>query len=151
MAFWNDVKKAASGAMNSVSAELKKYQNKDVLDAMVGASVMVAAADGNIDASEKTKLLGYLKVSELTKVYPTDQVIDVFQKHSERFDFGVDIGKAEALRIIGRHRSNPDVARTIMRTVIMIANADGNFDANEKRVIQEIAKELGQNAADFGI
>ena len=72
-----------------------------------------------------------------------------FNGHADRFDFDLDVGRSEALRVIGKFRSNPDVARMIVRSAVIIGKADGNFDAKEKGAVEMIARELGINPAEF--
>jgi tellurite resistance protein TerB len=149
MSFLASIRGAAKSAQNALEGEFSRLTNKGALDAMVGASVMIAAADGNISGDEKTKLLGYLKNSALTKAYSTDQVIKAFTDHAERFDFDKDVGESEALRIISKQRGDVDTARAIARLCIMIASADGNFDDSERRAATKIINELGLNPSEF--
>ena len=149
MSFFDTLRSKLTDARSALETEVAKFKNKDVLDALVAASTIVAAADGVIDASEKAKMVGVLKNSPLTSAYPVDQVIKSFTGHADRFDFDVDVGRSEALRVIGKFRSNPDVARMILRSAVIIGKADGNFDASEKRAVEMIARELGINPAEF--
>lgn len=149
MSFFDTLRSKLTDARSALETEVAKFKNKDVLDALVAASTIVAAADGVIDASEKAKMVGVLKNSPLTSAYPVDQVIKSFTGHADRFDFDVDVGRSEALRVIGKFRSNPDVARMIVRSAVIIGKADGNFDASEKRAVEMIARELGINPAEF--
>jgi len=149
MSFFDTIRSKLTDARSALETEVAKFKNKDVLDALVAASTIVAAADGVIDASEKAKMVGVLKNSPLTSAYPVDQVIKSFTGHADRFDFDVDVGRSEALRVIGKFRSNPDVARMIVRSAVIIGKADGNFDASEKRAVEMIARELGINPAEF--
>ena len=149
MSFFDTLRSKLTDARSALETEVAKFKNKDVLDALVAASTIVAAADGVIDASEKAKMVGVLKNSPLTSAYPVDQVIKSFTGHADRFDFDVDVGRSEALRVIGKFRSNPDVARMIVRSAVVIGKADGNFDASEKRAVEMIARELGINPAEF--
>lgn len=151
MGLLDRLKTMATDARSGIEAEVSKFKNKDVLDAIVGASVMIATADGKIDASEKQKLLAFLQSSALTKAYPTDLVIAKFNEHADRFGWDADVGKAEALRIIGRQRENPDAARTVVRVAVMIAAADGNFDATERKAVSEIIRTLGLTEQEFDL
>jgi tellurite resistance protein TerB len=149
MTFFDAVRNKLADAKGALETEFTRFRNKDILDALVGASTFVAAADGVIDATEKTKMVGVLKNSPLTSAYPVDQVIKCFKEHSDRFDFDLDVGRSEALRIIGKYRSNPDVGRMIVRSAVIIGKADGDFDANEKKAVEAIARELGIDPVEF--
>lgn len=52
---------------------------------------------------------------------------------------------------MGRIKKNAESARLLIRMIIAIASADGNFDAQEQIVAAKIAKELGLNPAEFGL
>ena len=147
--FFDSMKSSLSQATSRLQDDFARFKNKDVLDATIGACVIVAAADGEITAPEKQKLQGLVQNSALTKVYGVDQVIKTFKEHSDRFDFDADVGRSEALRIIGKQRGNPEIARSIVRGAVVIAKSDGSFDASEKAAIGVICRELGLDPAEF--
>jgi len=149
MSFIDKLKGMAQGAGAALEGEFSRLTNKGALDALVGASVMIAAADGDISGDEKTKLLGFLKNSALTKAYSTDQVIKTFTDHADRFSFDADVGRSEALRIISKQRANVETARAIARLCVMIGKADGEFDQNERNAATQIVNELGLNPSEF--
>lgn len=149
MSFLDKLKGIATGAQSAIEGEISRFRNRDALDALVGASVMIAAADGKITSDEKQKLLGFLKNSALTKAFSTDQVIRSFTEHADRFDFDADVGRMEALRVIGKQRANPETARAIARLAVMIGKADGDFDASERTQAEAIVRELGLNPGEF--
>ena len=149
MGLLDKLKGFAQSTQNAIGDEIGKLRNADALDALVGASVMIAAADGNISGDEKNKLLGFLKNTALTKAYSNDKVISTFNAHADRFSFDADIGRSEALRIIGKQRSNVDVARAIARLCVLIGKADGEFDASERATATQIINELGLNPSEF--
>ena len=78
-----------------------------------------------------------------------DAVVAAFESHTRRFDFDVDHGRSEALRIIAAQKKNPDVARSIVRGAVIIGKADGDFDPSEKAAIGAICRELGLNESEF--
>ncbi|AOH83320.1 hypothetical protein AWL63_04380 [Sphingomonas panacis] len=84
MSFFDTIRSKLTDARSALETEVAKFKNKDVLDALVAASTIVAAADGVIDASEKAKMVGVLKNSPLTSAYPVDQVIKSFTGHADR-------------------------------------------------------------------
>lgn len=149
MSFLDRLKGMAQSAQTAIGDEVSRFRNKDALDALVGASVMIAAADGNISGDEKQKLLGFLKNSALTKAYSTDQIVKLFQEHSSRFDFDVEVGRSETLRVVGKQRANVETARAIARLAVMIGKADGEFDAAERQAATQIINELGLNPSEF--
>lgn len=147
MSFFDDLK----SRLSSLTEEFTKLKNKDVLNSVMAACAYIAAADGHIDPEEKRKMVGLVKNSPLISVYGADAAIKVFSEHADRFEFDFEIGKTEALRIIGKYNGRSDIARLIIRAAIMIGNSDGNFDNHEKAAVRTIINELGENPADFDL
>jgi tellurite resistance protein TerB len=141
----------AEQARAKMVAEVSKFKNKDFMEAIVDSCAIIAAADGSIDAVEKQKMAGFLQVSEELKHFDMSAVIERFNKTAGNFEFDADIGKAEALKAIGRLKGKDEQARMIVRVACAIGSSDGDFDEKEQSVAAEIARELGLNPADFGL
>jgi len=150
MGILDNLKKGFNDARTKASEEVARFKNKDVLQAIVAGCTYIAAADGKITSDEKAKMLGFLRNSPLTAVYGMDDVVKLFEENAKRFDFDVDSGRIEALRIVSRLKGRAE-AGMLVRTCIVIGKADGDFDQNERRAVGEIARELGLNPADFDI
>ncbi|MCP3774304.1 tellurite resistance TerB family protein [Paenibacillus sp. MZ04-78.2] len=130
---------------------VKRFKNKDLLDAIVAGCAMVAVADGTIDAAEKQKMAGFLGRSEDLSVFNMSEVIDRFNHFAGNMEFDVMIGKQEALRVIGKFKSKPEVARVIVGVCCAVGAADGDFDDNEKGVVRDICNVLGLMPSEFGL
>jgi tellurite resistance protein TerB len=147
----NWLKQNAEQARSKLTAEAAKFKNRAFMEAVVNGCALVAAADGSIDASEKQKMAGFIERAEELKHFEMRQVIEVFQKAANDFEFDHGIGKASALKVIGKIKGNEDQARLLVRVVCAIGAADGEFDAQEKAMVAEIARELGLDPADFDL
>jgi tellurite resistance protein TerB len=133
----------------NVEEMVKRFKNKEFMDAVVAGCALVAAADGSIDSSEKQKMAGFIRRSEELKVFDMNVVIKRFNEFAEGFEFDNIIGKGEALKAIGKIKKNQEAARLLIRVCCAIGAADGNFDDDEKAVVREICAELNLNPADF--
>lgn len=131
--------------------QVKKLKNKDFLEAVVAGCAIVAAADGTIDANEKQKMAGYISRSEELKVFDMADVINRFNHHVGNMEFDTMIGKQEALKVIAKYRTKPEVARVIVGVCSAIGAADGDFDASEQAAIREICNTLGLNPSEFNL
>jgi len=146
-----NLKDAASTARQTLLEEVGKFKNQSFLEATVAACALVAAADGSISSEEKKKMVAYLQASEELKVFKLEEVIAFFNQITAKFDFDADIGKIEAMKIIGRLKGNDGAARTMVRVCCVIGASDGDFDDKEKSVVRAICAELGLAAGDFGL
>lgn len=138
-------------ARDKLVAEVNKFKNREFMEAVVAGCALVAAADGDISSEEKKKMIGFIQNSDELKVFELTQVIDTFNKICGKFEFDASIGQAEALKLVGALRKNPDAARLMVRVCCAVGSADGSFDVSEKAVVSQICKELGLNPADFDL
>jgi len=147
----NWLKQNTDAARLKLAAEASKFKNRSFMEAVVSGCALVAAADGSIESSEKQKMAGFLERADELKHFDMRQIIEVFQKAAGDFEFDHAIGKASALRIIGKIKGNEDQARLLVRVVCAIGAADGVFDAAEKAMVVEIIRELGLKSTEFDL
>ncbi len=150
MSFFDCLKKSVSEMGSSINAEIKKFRSKELLDAIVSGSAMIAFADGEVSAEEKQKLLGYIRNSEQLGVFDTDKVIEIFNKTTQRFEFDNSIAIGETLQKIAPFKNKPE-AHLIVQVCVAIAKADGNFDTSERKAVQQICDALELDSKPFGI
>lgn len=143
------LKTNAAATRDKLTTEVGKFRNRDFMDALVAGCSLVAAADGNISSSEKQRMTGFIQNSSELKVFDLKDVIKTFNGYCEKFEFDAEIGKAEALKSIGKLRTKPDAARLLVRVCCAIGSADGDFDETERAMCRTICNELGLNSADF--
>ena len=151
MSFFDTLKQKAGEARAKLATEVGKFKNREFMEACVAGCGLVAAADGSIDSSEKQKMIKFIQQSDELKVFDTKDVIAVFNKVTENFEFDNEIGKAEALKIIAKLRNKPDAARLMVRVCCAIGSADGDFDDKEKQMVREMCRDLNLPPEDFGV
>lgn len=136
---------------NGLTDQVKKFKNKDFMNAVVAGCALVAAADGKIEEAEKNKMAGYMNMSNELKVFDMRDVIAQFNYYVSNFEFSPEIGKQEALKAIGKFTGKPDAGRLIVGVCSAIGSADGDFDENEKAVVRHICAVLGLNPSEFSL
>ncbi len=112
---------------------------------------LVAAADGTISSEEKQKMLGFINSSDELKVFNADEVIAAFNNVVGKFDFDFEIGKAEALKVISKIKSDVAASKLMIRVCCIIGAVDGKFDEAEKAIVVLICRELGVDKAEFDL
>lgn len=149
MGFFDNLKQTLAEGRGKLLTEVSRFRNGTFLEGVIAAAVLISAADGNISSEEKKKLCDYVSVSEDLKCFSTDEVIAAFRKIADTYDFDPAIGRAEALKKVGKLRGKEDQARLLVRVAVIIAMSDGNFDESEKKVVRELCAELNLPSADF--
>lgn len=145
------LKTNTAAAREKLATEVSKFRNRDFMEAVVCGCALVAAADGDISSSEKQKMTGFIQNSNELKAFDLKDVISFFNDICGKFEFDSEIGRAEALRILGKLKGQDDAARLLVRVCCAIGSSDGNFDDSEKAVCRTICTELNVPAADFGL
>lgn len=143
------LKTNAAAARDKLATEVSKFKNQKFLDATTAACAFLAAADGEISAAEKSKMIGFINNSSELKVFSMTDVIKAFNGHCEKFEFDFQLGQAEALKVISKIKDDVGAGRLLVRVACAIGASDGTFDEKEKAACRLICLELGLNPADF--
>ncbi len=132
----------------SVKTELKSGAYRDASMAMCA---LVAAADGYVEPAERQRVEELIVGNEVLQNFPADQLRQRFNQHVDRLTANFEQGKAEALREIAKAAKKPAEARAVIQTGMVVAGADGHFEASEQYVIRDACTALGLSPAEFGV
>ncbi len=150
MGFFDELKSRASQWQSSLSQEMGRFKNRDLMEAILAGCALVSAADGSVSSAEKQKMMGFVQNSDALKVFQSQEVIQSFQKHMSKIEFDFALGKAEALQVIAKIK-DPDQARLLVRVCCAIGSSDGQFDEQEKNMVRTICRELQLTPSDFDL
>ncbi|MDR3587106.1 MAG: TerD family protein [Desulfosporosinus sp.] len=128
---------------------VNKYMGKDLTEGLVAGSALVAMADGIIEPSEREKLIDYFRTSQEMRGININEVDSRFNYFVQRIRSDQMLGKAEALRAIGKLASKPEAARLVVRLCCAIGFADGEFAPVEKKIVEEICREVNLDPREF--
>ena len=145
------LKKNTDSARAALTAEIGKYKNRSFMEAVVAGCALVSAADGNVSAEEKQKMVGYMQSSNELKMFKMLDVMNAFNDAVSKFEFDAEIGKAEALKTISKIRDDQGAAKLLVRVCCAIGASDGDFDAQERAMVAQIATELGLQPSEFDL
>ena len=137
MSFTNWLKRNVTEARDALNAEITKFKSKDLLEAIVASSAMVAYADGHVSSDEKQKLMGYLRSSDQLKFFDQNDVIKTFQKYVEKFEFDATIATGEVMSAVTKFKGKPE-AQLVIRVCCAIGSSDGDFDEGERAVVSRM-------------
>ncbi|WAZ26812.1 tellurite resistance TerB family protein [Streptomyces cinnabarinus] len=132
--------------LGSIKTELKSGAYRDASMAMCA---LVAAADGQVDASEIQQMESMILGNEVLQNFPPEQLRERFHKHVGQLTRNFAQGKAEALQDIAKAAKKPTEARAVVQTGMVIAGADGHFSQAEQLVLREACAALGLSPTEF--
>ena len=138
------------GKAQEGKVELKKIENRDLMEAIVGGSLLVAAADGTISDEELVSLDKQINSNVALSHFGAEIGITI-NRFEKQLDTGFRIGKMKILREIEDIKSNPADAEEVFINMITIAEADGEIDADELKILKEVGGKLGLRLSEYGI
>lgn len=126
------------------AAEIKqsaaKITNKDLVEAVVSGSLLVAFADGTCEDSEIAALEAVLASDDQFDAWRAE-IPGMIAKYAAKFQAGYRLGKLSALREIGDLKATPKDAELTLVCIITVAEQGGISD-QEEAVLKEIANAL---------
>lgn len=151
MGFLSKLKESAMELQSQLVTQVKQYQNKNFADATMAVCALVAAADGTIDASERKKTAAFISSNDTLAVFDVSQLQSTFNTYCDKLVKDYDFGKIDLLQVVAKLKKTPPQARAAIQVAVIIAGADGNFDADEKGIIKEICHSLDIDPAEFDL
>jgi tellurite resistance protein len=143
------LKKVAGAATKEVKAEYG--QNKDFLEAVLAASALVAAADGEIEESERRKVISIISNHPtLSKLYSTQVIESTAETMFKRAkDASGRQMLARELDDVKGKTDGAQMAEDAYLIALDIANSDGEQEPAEADILKKLAARLGVDAAKF--
>lgn len=133
----------------NAKASLKKMENRDLMEALICGCILVAGADGELEASELDRVEAIIKTNDKLAHF-NNEISTIIAKYKEKFEkVGFQVLKFEAKREISDIKHNPDNAAEVFVNMIAIALADGEIEPAEAKVLEEIGRLLGLRVEDF--
>jgi len=135
---------------NNAKVEIKKVENRDLMQAIVGAMVLIAYADGECEKSELEKIERLIAANDSLAHFGSE-ITQTMGKYVEYMDAGPRLGTMKIMREVSDIKNNPKDAEEVFVLAITIAEADGEIEPAELQVLAKLGRELGLRVQDFGI
>lgn len=140
------ISKKLFGAKRAV----KKLENRDLMQAIVGGCLLVAAADGEISKNESAQVDLQIRANKALEHFGSEITTTVNQ-FTEQLQAGFRLGRMNIMREIADVKNNPMDAEEVFVNMLTVAEGDGNISPEELKVLVEIGTQLGLRVKDFGI
>jgi tellurite resistance protein TerB len=147
--FLEELRNGTSSVLHGVNEAAARYTNLDFRDAVLAICAMVAAADGIIQTEEKEKVKKLITSNQALSHFTPSKLGGQFEDYVKLAldEFAV----LDLEKIVGKLRGKTDQADMAVKIGLIIANADGVFEASEKARMIVIIKKLGLQPADYGL
>lgn len=143
------LKKALGAGTREVAAAYG--ENKDFLEAVCAGVALVAAADGDIEESERHKAIkivsNHAALSKLYKQSDIEQTLETMFRRAKEAS-----GRQQLARELDDIKGRPNgaqMAEDVYLVAVDIANADGEVEPQEQDVLKKLAGRLGVDPSRF--
>jgi tellurite resistance protein TerB len=151
MALWDDLKEKVSNMNKGLATKISQFKSTEFANATMAMCALVAAADGEIDSSERQKTAAFIMSNETLKVFNPSELRDKFNFYCDKLTEDFDFGKIECIQAITKIKKKEGEARAVIQIGIIIGGADGDFDQDEKKVVKEACNSIGIDPSDFDL
>jgi len=128
----------------------KKMENRDLMQAVVGGCLLVAAADGSISNDESNQIDKQLRANKNLEHFGSE-ITETVNRFTEQLQAGFLLGKTFILREIRDVKNNQADAEEVFVNMIVVAQSDGDVSPKELEVLTQIGNELGLRLKDYGL
>ena len=129
---------------------VKKLENRDLMQAIVGGCLLVAAADGEISKNEAAQIDIQIQANKNLEHFG-QEITATVNLFTEQLQAGFRLGRMNIMREIADIKNNPLDAEEVFVNMITVAEGDGNISPEELKVLAEVGVQLGLRPKDFGI
>lgn len=125
-------------------AAVQKFSGRtDFLEAVCAGAALVAAADGEIEDAEVTATVKAVKANKaLAQGFDSPTIDKTINTMLDRAGGG-RVGRAGLRKEIMEVSKDPEMAEAVVLTMLDVAEADGEVEPAEQKLLESIAKDLG--------
>lgn len=127
---------------------LKRLENRDLMEAMVGGCMLIAFADGECEESELKKIDQILSSSKALEGFGNEINITI-DRYAKRLEAGYRIGRMEILREIDDVKGSQQEKEDVFLAMLTVYEADGEIEEAERKELDAVAKRLGLRVEDY--
>ena len=136
-----------AGVFKAIEALLAKHQQKvrsrQFLEAVMGASAMLALADGEISFAELMARDYVLDQVRELQVFDPNEATELFRTYAETISLDPKKGETVILEAITQLSQDAELASLLLRICVVIGKSDRDFSQREREVINTFADVLG--------
>ena len=114
------------------------------MEAIVAGAILVAYADGDCSKEELTKLEDIIATNDNLKHYGSE-IGATIEQYSLMMESGARLGKVKLMKELSDVSGDENQKIEAFIIAIEIADADGEIDEDELKVLRDIGKAFGLN------
>lgn len=135
---------------NRTIEAVKKFENKDLVEATIAGALLIAAADGTIEDEEVAKLQEIIEALPAMQGYQSE-IGKIVDHYTKLLKAGFALGKVQMMREIKDCKGSEQECEDIVVVALTVAGADGDLEEAEVGVLKDICKALNVSPSQFGL
>lgn len=136
--------------LGEAKANLKKIENKDLMEAIVASCILIAYADGDCEEAELKSMEKLIASNDQLKHFGSD-ISATINKYHDIMQAGARVGKMKLMREIDDIKANAQEKEEVFLTAVTIAESDGEIEPQELVILKELGQKLGLSLKDYGL
>ena len=138
------------GFFKKVKKEAINAGRRDLMQAVVAGSLLVAYADGECEDSEITKMNNIISATPELSAFGSE-LSKTISEYRRQLDADFQVGKLRMRRELRDIDASEDDKALVFTIMCAIARADGTIEKAEEKVLREVAADLGINTDDYDV
>lgn len=137
------------GKGREARAAMVKIENRDLMQAAVYGCFYVASADGDIEASELSKIESLLRNSQALQGFGVELSQTIDKAKADFTEGGARIIRMNAERELADLAHDPKGAETVLNFMLTVSEADGEIEDAEMVVLERAAGKMNLRLKDY--
>lgn len=144
---------ALKNLISDAKAEYSRFNDKESAEGIIAIMVGTAYADGELESSEKDKIVKALRVNPILKQFDQSILIAKFNELDEQCQFDAGVGQDACIKELREAAKNaPEEKRiAIGRMGVAAAKADGEVEEGEVAFLRRAADALSLSPSQIGL
>ncbi|WKX71765.1 tellurite resistance TerB family protein [Streptomyces sp. XD-27] len=151
MALWDRLRASAQTMQTQLEAKKNELTSGAFRDASMAMCALIAAADGQVDPSERQRVASLITSNDVLRNFPADDLQRRFDDYLGKLTADFSLGKVSVMQTIGKVQKKPTEARAVVQIGIVIGGADGDFDKTEQELVREVCFAVGIKPEEFDL
>lgn len=135
---------------STVKQELAKVENRDLMEAIVAGAILVTYADGECEEAELAKMEQVISaLPELSHF--GSEISETIGRFQSILEAGFRLGKLKVMKELEDIKGSDEDRQLVFNVILTIAEADGEIEDAEVKVLKEVGHRLGINLREYDL
>jgi tellurite resistance protein TerB len=147
MGFLDNLRNQATSASAGLQTKVARFNNAKFLKGTIAACALIINADGKVLDDELDGAAEFINSYPLLSCFRPDEKMALTSDFLQKA--GNSMQKIELLGYVSALKGDNEAASTCIELAVELANSDGEFAPEEKKMVQRLCRSLGLDAGIY--